>query len=442
MLYTKKDNKMIILGINEFSLSFTKKYSNNYDIVMIRRDESVEELEIDAIITPIGNDILETLLRNDIKNSIFMALTENEEFNLFTTNLAGEYGARKTIAIVNNPNYINLSSANYIINPYQLLNDRIDSMIKENRLKNISNLIPGKINVIEYTLGKKDHYVYKKLKDIKLNNGMIFLINRNNKTILPNGDFELLPDDSLFILYKNGMLSIIFRQLFRKEKNRNKAFIIGGNEVLAKNLKNIFSFVILIESDLSNCRKLARRSEGIIIINGEGTEKKLLLEEGLADNSIFLAVDRDDYHNLLSSYQAKTLGCNNIITLLNCQKHMEIAEMLGLSNIISLSQLVTDHLNAYIRTGYLFNKYLLGTDVYTAKIKIRPDSEVINYKISKQKYSADFLVGVILRDSQIIIPDQDECILPGDEVLIFFYKNMETRIYNIFRQSVDTISKE
>lgn len=433
MLYTKKDNKMIILGINEFSLSFTKKYSNNYDIVMIRREESVEELEIDAIITPICNDILETLLVNDLKNSIFLALTENEEFNLFTTSLASEYGARKTIAIVNNPNYINLSSANYIINPQQLLNDRIDNMIKENRLKNITNLIPGKINVIEYTLGKKDLYVYKKLKDVKLSNGMIFSVKRDNKTILPNGDFELLPNDSLFIIYKKGMLSIIFRQLFRIEKIRNKAFIIGGNEILAENLKNFFSSVILIETDLSNCHKLARRSDGIIILNGEGTEKKLLLEEGLDDNSVFLAVDRNDYHNLLSSYQAKTLGCNNIITLLNYQKHLEIAEMLGLSNIISLSQLVTDHLNDYIRTGCLFNKYFLGADIYTAKIRIKPDSEVINRKINKLKYSTGFLVGVILRGSQIIFPDQDECILAGDEVLIFFYKNMETRIYNIFR---------
>lgn len=419
---------MIILGINEFSITLARKYSHNYDIVIIKRDESIDELEIDAIIAPMDTDITGTLL----KDSIFMALTENEEYNLFASSLAGEYGARKTIAFVYNPDYLSLSSADYIISPRQILYDRINCMIKEIKLRNISNLIHGKINVIEYTLEKGDPCVHKKAKDIELKDGMIFSINRSNKTILPNEDIELLAGDRLYILYRKGMFSNIFKQLFASGRIRKKVFIIGGNEILAENLKNIYSSVIIIETDISICHRLARKSEGIIILNGKGTEKNLLLNEGIDENSIFLAVDRDDYHNLLSSYQARSLGCNNIITVLNSEKNMEIAEILGLSNVISFPQLVTEHLSSCLKTASLDNKYFLFQDFFAAKIRIKADSSVVYHKIRKLNNNADFLIGVILRGRQLIFPDQDELIMPGDELLIFFYKNMEKRIYNIF----------
>lgn len=435
MLYKKKDNKMIILGINELSLAFARKYSNSYDIVMIKEDETTEKTEVDVIITPIVNDILDTLLKNELDNAFFLALTENEEFNLFTACLAHEYGARETIALVSNPNYMNLSSASYIVNPYQIIIDKIESLIKETRLRNIISLIPGKVKVIKFILNKKDHFAYKKVKDIKINDGLIFAVKRKEKMIIATDDIELIPDDSLYILFKRGMLSVIFNQIFKKVKIRNKVFILGGNELgylQAVSLKNIFNSVILIEPDINNCHKLARKSEDIIILHGEGTEKKMLLEEGLTNNSILLALDNDDYHNLLSSYQAKTLGCNNIITLLNYNKHVEIAELLGLNNIISLPQVVTDHLYNYIKIGHKINKLFLGSDVYTAKIRIKPDSKVVNKKINELKYKFIFLIGVIIRGNKIIIPDRSEYIFQGDEVLLFFYKNMETRIYNIF----------
>lgn len=435
MLFKKSNYKIIILGINELSLYFADRHSNDYDIVIIGKEESSEQHEIDAIITTINEDLSKTLNDYNIeKTNLFLALTENEEYNLFATRLASEYGAKKTIAMVKNPNYINLSSASHIFNPYQLVNDKTNSIFKETKFKNIKNIISGKVNITEYSVINNDFFVHKNIKDLNKDDRLILSIKRKNRIIIPYDNLKLIPNDIIYILYKKDMFTSVFKQLSKKGKINKKVFIIGGNELgffQALKWKNIFDSIIIIESNLNKCHKLAEKCNDILVLHGEGTEKNLLLDEGLNNDSIILAFDTNDFHNLLSSYLAKKHSCNNIVTLLNNNKHTKISELLGLKTIISLPQLITEHLNLYIKTGHLLNKYFLGDEIYATKVKIKEGSSLKNKKIKDFKYKK-IIIGVIIRNNKVIIPSGKELIYQDDELLIFFNKNVESSIYNIF----------
>lgn len=439
MLFKPKENKMIILGINEFSINLANNLSKNHEIIMLNIDEfnHGHNYNVDAIIEKVERDLLTSLNEYNIKNiSMFIAMTKNEEYNLFAAQLAGEYGAKKTIAMVFNPKYMNLTSVDYIFNPYQLVINRTNSLVKETRLKNIKNLIPGKVNVTDFIVSTNDSFVYTKVKNFKLKGSKIIAIKRNGNTITPYDDMKLLPSDIIYVLYKKGMISNVIKQLWKKGKINKKVFIIGGNELAfmqAQYWYNIFTSVIIIESNLEKCHDLAKRTDKILILHGEGIERNLLLDEGLTNDSIILAFDDNDFHNLLTSYSAKKFGCKRVITLLNHYQYNQMANILALDNVILIPEIVSRHLISHNKSRSIINKHFLGDDVYTSKVSVSKNSFIVNKKILEIINRKNIIVGVIIRNHKVIIPDEDFIIKEADIVFIFFNKNMETELYNIFR---------
>ncbi len=438
MLFKAKDNKVIILGINEFTISLANNLSKNHEVIMLDKDELDNNYNVDAIIGKIERDLLTTLKEYKVKDiSLFIAMTKNEEYNLFATQLAGEYGAENTIAMVFNPQYVNISSVNYIFSPYQLIINMTNSLVKETRLRNIKNLIPGKVSVTDFIVNTNDSFVNTRVKNFKLKDSKIIAVKRNGNTITPYADMKLLPSDIIYVLYKKGMVSNIIKQLWKKGKINKRVFIIGGNElafIQAQYWYNIFNSVIVIESNLEKCNSLAERCDNILILHGEGIERNLLLDEGLTNDSIILAFDDNDFHNILTSYSAKKFGCKRVITLLNNNRYKEIASTLGLDNIISIPEIVSKHLLSHNKSKSNINKHFLGDDVYTSKILLNKKSLIVNKKISEISNKKNIIIGVVIRNNKAIIPEDDFIVKEADTIFIFFNKNMEIELYNIFRK--------
>lgn len=438
MLFNKNEGRLIILGANELSFNLANRLSSRFDIIILDIDKSTSNYQVDAIVANVGNDLLSTLLEYDIENtSIFIAMTWNEEYNLFTAYLAEKYGVAETIALVINPVYTSLESASYIFNPYQLIINKANTLIKESRLRNIKDLVPGKVNITDFTVESKDKLAFKKIRDIKIKDSLIFAIKRNSKTIIPDENIKLLPDDIVYMLYRKGMISNIIKGLWEKNKINKNVFIIGGKELgymQAESWLNIFKNVTIIESNYERCHELANMIDKVLVLHGEGIEKELLIDEGLNDESIILTFDNNDFHNLLSSYSAKKFGCKNVITLLNNSRYNEIANILNLNNIISLPELVTGHLLLHIKLKKIIkNKNYLYDELYTSSLIIKNKSLILNKKISQIENKKAIKVAVIIRNNNVIIPDGDLKLNARDKVFLIFNKDMERDIYNIFK---------
>ncbi|MFW6287154.1 MAG: NAD-binding protein [bacterium] len=439
MLFKKNEKRLIILGANELSINLANKLSKNFDIIVLDVNNSANNFQVDAIVVSIENDLLNTLIQYEIeKTSIFIAMTMNEEYNLFTAYLASNYGAAETIAMVFNPVYMNLESANYIFNPYQLIINKTNTLLKETRLRNIKGLIPGQVNIIDFTVKDNDTFTYKKIKNVNIKDSLIFAIKRNSKTLIPDRDVKLLPGDIVYLLYKKGMISRIFKGLWESGKINRSVFIIGGKDLgymLAQSWCNIFRTVIIIESSIKRCHELANIMENVLVLNGEGTERELLIDEGLNNESIFLTYDNNDFHNLLSSYSARNYGCKNVITLLNHNKYSETAKILNLDDVISMPDLVTKHLLLHIKLKKILKqKNFLIDDLYSTSIYIEEESSLIKKKIEELDNKGVIKVAVIIRHNKVIIPESDNVLYAGDKVFLIFNKNMEREIYNIFEK--------
>jgi len=427
LLFRKKEEKTILLGLNEISICLARKISLQKDVIILEENNRSKEQyfipEADVIIEELQNGLFSTLKDHQINNAgYFMALTEDDEYNLFAAELSKKLGVDKAIALIHNYDYTEYKSEiDLIFDPYQIFIDQMCTRIKDTGLMNIKNIIPGRLNISKIMVKDKDPYSYQKIKGVNLKEGIVIAVQQGKIVQLSAPDLRLLPGNSLFILHKRGLINMLFKK---------KLFIFGGSPLglrLIKYWKGVFEQVIIIESNLKRCEQLAIELENNLILHGEGTDLQLLKEEGLGKNSVFLAVSQDDPQNLLSSFSAQKTGCNTVITLLTRHRYIDIANMMGLDHVLSLPDLVSNLILDFIKTGLKMNRFILGDEIYTMQISVKKKST-----IAKLNLPTGLLIGVIMRDKEIIIPDDNVSILPEDNLLVFYDRKNEPVLRNIF----------
>ncbi|MFW6014884.1 MAG: TrkA C-terminal domain-containing protein [bacterium] len=436
MLFHKNSDKTIILGINQLSINLANKLSNTKDIIIIDSKYSEYINELDVIFEPIECDLYKTFKKLNINNTdIFISLTENDEYNLFAAELAKIYGVNKSSSIVRSTNYVNIENRiDYIFNPNQIMIQILNSKIKETKMNSISNIIPGKVDITLVGIKNEDKLSFKKVKDIKLEGNMIIAVKKNERIIIPEPDTKLYPGDSIYILYRRAMFTK-FLNLINRYKNKRSLFIVGATdlgEIVYKNWKNIFSPIIFVEPDERKCNLFAEKMENTLILHGEGIDIQLLKEEGLNKSSIYLAVSSDTLSNLLGCYTAKQLGCQNVFPIIYQTIYKSNSKMLGLENALIVPDIISNNIINCLIKDKGVNRYILGKKIYISRIKINKKSNVVDKRIKNINITPGIIIGVIERSSKIIIPDNNTVIKVGDELIVFFYKKLESSVYVTF----------
>lgn len=440
MLFYPDSKKIIILGINNLSLYLSKKLCKDYDIVLLDNKNDIINHEIDVIIDQYNENLVSSLKKHDIKNTdYFFSLTDKNEFNLFSAQLAKKMGAVKTASLITEDNYLLYNNnIDMLFNPFEIIINKISTMLNEKDIKILKCQLPGKINLSKIIIKAGEVFSCKKIKDINLKGGLIIFISRRNKVIFPEPDIELIPGDEVYIIHKSGMLKDIIRKL-HIYKQKKALFIIGGNKLGLSIIRRWSSFyepIIIVEPDLEICHKLAIQSDKILILNGEGTDINLLKEEGFDKSSTVLAISNNDLNNLLSGFCVKKEGCKNVITIINNENHKEIAKMLELKKFIIGPDTILNDMQHFLKDRKL-NKYVFTRDVFASKYKANDSSTVLNKKIKDIKIKDGISIAYIIRDNKVIIPNGEMKILDNDELFIFYHKKNFNNLINIFGDIVE-----
>jgi len=76
--------------------------------------------------------------------------------------------------------------------------------------------------------------------------------------------------------------------------------IAGGGNIglrLAESIEQHYQ-VKVIERDADRCKVLSESLDRAIVLNGEASQRELLIEENIADTDVFLALTNDDEANI------------------------------------------------------------------------------------------------------------------------------------------------
>ncbi len=185
---------------------------HGHEVMLIEKDRAkVDLLAIDfhdAIMEGDGSMVEALKEAGANRADVIVATTGNDEDNLVVCQVAKLMFLRpRTIARVNNPRNEELFAGLGVdasVSGTKLINAIIHEQVRAGDVMiPLLTLKAGDIEIVEVELTRSSHIVEKKIKDLNLPAGSIFIaVIRGEEVIIPYGETEFQPEDKVLALVK------------------------------------------------------------------------------------------------------------------------------------------------------------------------------------------------------------------------------------------------
>ncbi|MBU2234580.1 MAG: NAD-binding protein, partial [Proteobacteria bacterium] len=160
--------------------------------------------------------------------------------------------------------------------------------------------------------------------------------------------------------------------------------------------------------------------EKTIVLHGDGTSQELLKEENIGETDFFIAVTNDEEANILGALVAKQLGARKVISLIRRIDYIPLVARVGIDGVINPRHAAIGRILHFIRKGKIISATPLRDERAEAfEFVALETSDITERPFKEMHFPKGTIVGAIVRGEEIIIPDGDSVILPGDHVVIF-----------------------
>ena len=449
--------KIIIIGLGKVGQKLTERLSreedHNITVIDPRRTIVQDVVNSFDVMGIIGSGAsIETLNEAGIGQAdIMIAVTGSDELNLLTCLIARKLGVSNTIARVRNPQYKNelhlfqedLGLA-MIINPEFTAAQEIARLLRFPSAIQIDTFAKGRVEILKFKILPGSPLANLKVADIssKLNCDILVCgVERGEEAFIPGGDFLLKEGDYVSIVATIHNATHFIKKIGLKTGKVKNTMIVGGGKTavyLATLLIKAGIDVTIIEQNEDRCEELCELLPKATIINGDGTENRLLLEEGIETAESFVALTNIDEENVMLSLYAKTKTKGKIVTKINRITYDEVISTLGLDTIIYPKDITAEYILRFVRA----KNNSIGSNIETMHDILDGKAEALEFNILKNAPIANrtieslslkpgVLIACINRNGTIITPRGKDSILPGDTVIVVTTKKGYTDIKDI-----------
>ncbi len=451
---------IIIVGCGKVGHTLVEQLGGEqHDVVVIdtnpdRVHSITDELDAQGVV---GNGVsYQTLLEAGIVNAdLLIAVTTSDEQNLLCCCIARQAGHCKTIARVRNPIYNeeitflrDKLGLDMVINPELLTASEIAHIFQFPTALKIDTFSKGRLEMIHFKV-KKEHLLNGlELKDLKKTIGfnvLIPIVTRGDEVIIPRGDFIFQDGDIASVAATSNAVTKFFRKIGITSGRTRTAMLVGGGTIsyyLAKRLLAAGINTKIIEIDEKVCSELSEKLPDATIINGDGTDDKLLLQEGLESADGFAALTGLDEENILLSLLAKRLSKTKSVSKINRINFNSLLGDIQVDTTVFPRLLTADLIVKYVRSmnnslgSNVENLYRLEDGKAEAlEFYIKEPSGVTDIPLIQlsSKLKKDINICSITRGSQIIFPTGQDAIRVGDYVVVVMKHQGMTDIKDILK---------
>lgn len=435
--------KIIIIGCGKVGATLAEQLSKeHYDVVLV--DNSVQKLHeisesIDAL-TVIGNgSSSSTLMEAGVDTAdILIAVTGSDELNLLCCLVAQNVGNCQTIARVRNPVYN--EELNFIqerlgismtINPELVTAREIARLLSFPSAIKIDSFAKGRVELLKFRVKPEfqlDNFRVSGLQDKYKCDILVAGVERGDDIFIPDGNFVIQNEDLITIIASPQNAARFFKAIGLKTNQVRSCMIVGGGTIcyyLAKQLLDMKIKVHIVERDNVRCEELSELLPEATVICGDGTDRKLLHEEGLDRAEAFVTLTNMDEENVLLSLYAKEQSSAKLVTKVNRLAFDSMIQKLDIGSVIYPKYITADYILQYVRamqnsigSNVETLYHILDNRAEALEFLIREESPVVNVPLSQIKLKDNLRILCINRHGKITIPRGHDSIQVGDTVII------------------------
>ncbi|MFC1549393.1 Trk system potassium transporter TrkA [Nitrospirota bacterium] len=432
--------RVIVVGAGEVGYQLARYLVlEKIEVVIIDRDPVKlgrinDELDVATIVAD-GTSPLSLKEAGAEKADMLLAVTDSDETNMITCMLAkAMFIIPRKIARLRNLEYINneklLGPENLDINPAISPETEVASavirLLEAPFATDVEDFEDGLIKIIGFKVPEGSRLTGIAFKDIgKLKppkNFLIGLIAREREVIIPRGDDKIKQGDIIYMPVRKWEVGDSLKFLGASPKPAKKIMIAGGGRVghyIASKMDSRAD-VKIIERDEERCRFLSDSLTHSVVLNGDGSDEGLLIEENVGDMDVFVAVSNNEELNIMSSLLAKRLGAKKTITIVNRTDYLSLASGLGLGTVLSPRIITASSILKYVRRGEILSlTSIAGDRAEVLEARISEGSPLIGKALKDMKLPKNTLVGSVVRGDNILIPSGDDTVAVDDKLIFF-----------------------
>lgn len=436
--------KIIIVGGGKIGATLIESLEGEgHDITFVDCDQKVvdEMNNIYDVMCVCGNAVdNDTLDEAQVSSAdLLIAVTNSDEINMLICFIAKKMGAAYTVARVRNPEfndkrmeqvkqYLDISLT---INPELLAASEIFNILKLPAAINIETFSRRNFSMIELSLKEGSHLDGMSLIDLRKKYDLNFLISvvkRGDEVYIPDGNFVLKCGDHICLTANFIEIQKLLKTLGLAKKQSKSVMILGATTTsyyLAKMLLRSGTDVTIIDKDINRCNQFAEELPGAVIINGDGAEQEVLMEEGITSVDAFTALTGIDEENILISFFAQSQNVPRVVAKVNRNELASMAEKLGLDSIVSPKKAAANVVTRYARAlqnslgSNVETMYkLMDGSVEALEFNVQSDFKAQHIPLKEMKLKKDVLIAGIIRKRKAFVPTGNDEIIAGDKVVI------------------------
>jgi len=431
--------RIVIAGAGEVGTHLAKMLSNEqHDIVIIDPEESRLK-PIDSsmdVMTYLGSATSVNLLKDTLgkKTDLFIAVAHLEDTNITAAILAKRLGAVKTIARIDNREYLEHTTREFfkslgidsLIYPELIAAKEVLGLLHETGTTEFMEFSGGMLSLYVQKLEADAPVVNKKLRDVtrelRSTNYRAVAIKRDEETIIPRGDDMFRGGDLVYVVSTREGIEEMMKFSGKENFIAKRIMILGGSRIgkrVAQSLQKE-CFIKLIEIDAAKCAELADELENTLIIHGDGRDANLLLQEGIAQKDVFVALTGNSETNILACLLANKLGVKKTIAEVENVEYISLAENSGIDTIINKKLSAASRIFRHTTNPNVTQvKCMTGTDAEVLEYRVPEGSKVVKGKLRDINFPKGAIVGGGTRDGVPFIATGDTIIQPNDKVVVF-----------------------
>ncbi len=433
--------KIIIVGAGEVGYHIASRLaSENKDVVVIDKSPGAvrrisENLDV-QVINASGSSpaVLESAGIREAE--ILLAVTNSDEANLVACLMANMLSpATKKLARIRNAVFDGYHEIfkkepphiDTVINPEIEVVKTIHRLMKIPAAVDMGELAEGRVKFVGLHLDKDSPVAGVQLADFAGMFGqarpLIAAVVRNDELIVPRGNNTLEPGDLIYFICESQRLEETLKLFDKNVLPIKRVMIVGGGRIgrrFAKLLEHESISTKIIESNLERCKELAEKMDKAVVLHGDGSDQKLLMDENIKDVDVLVALTHDEETNILVSLLAKNLGVHTTITKVSKFSYFPLMSTIGLKKVVSPRLSAISTILHNVRKGKILTAVsILGEEAEMIEAMALETSPITGKPLKKISFPKGAILVSIIREDNIMIPTGESIVEHGDRIIIF-----------------------
>jgi len=444
--------KIIIAGAGEVGRHLAKMLSREQHNIMVldTNEEVLANLNANyELTTLVGSPVaIDKLKEAGAKSAdLFIAVTPDESRNMTACILATKLGAKKTVARIDNPEYLEPANKAFfeqlgihsLIYPEMLAAEEIVNSLKRPWTRQWHEFCGGKLILVSVKVRSSAPILEKPLSELFSSDSeyRIAAIKRQNRTLIPSGKDMVLAGDLVFFIASPDAIEDIRKISGKGSQEVHHVMMMGASRIAmraARMLSDDYD-VKIIETRRERAESLMEKvNANTQVIVGDGRDTDLLEFEGIEKTDAFVSLTGSAETNILSCLAAKNYHIRRTIAEVENIDYIPLAEGLDIGMIINKKLIAASHIYQMMLEADVSNvKSLTFADAEVAEFVVNKKARITKSVVKNLDLPENISLGGLVRKGKGMLIYGETQIQEGDHVVVFCPNSSIQRIEKFFQ---------